>query len=171
MNFVSKSFVAFALIAVLLLSFGCTQTQSDKSAFDSFSTLKESYSAVDSLPTNNIKLNDYISDLAALSSKSGGSAARIIIAELYSAQTFYYLNTALSASTGLDMDNMSCSSKDIKSAIISINLASDYYSKAVTALGGLSDSEKSYLRPNQLDSVKGYGASISQIKAFFDKKC
>ena len=171
MKFSSKSLCVLALCIVLLLFFGCTQIQSDKSTLDSFSKLRTDYSAINSLPTNNLKLNDYISKLASLSANSSGSANKVIVAELNSAEAFYYLNEALSTSAGIDLENASCSSKSVKKAIVSINLADEFHSKAISALNGLSDNEKSVLRAGQIDAVTGYGESISQIKDFFDKKC
>ena len=54
MEIISKKLVVFALFAAVLFIFGCTMPASDKSIFDQLSQLKQKYSAVDSLPTNNL---------------------------------------------------------------------------------------------------------------------
>ncbi|MEI7961851.1 MAG: hypothetical protein WCI04_05965 [archaeon] len=171
MKFNFKGLIVLALILVFVISFGCTSTLSDKGALDEFSTLKQKYFANDSLPTNNALLNDYISDLSALRGKSSGSAGKVIEAELYFAQTFYYLNDSLSNAAGIDIENMLCSSTGVKNTITSANLANDYCQKAITAIGTLSDNEKTYLSAGAVNAIDGYKSRISQIKAFFEKKC
>lgn len=167
----SKVALALALLGVALLTLGCTQTISDKDAYSGLNALEVKYSAVDSLPTQNTQLNDYISALATLRSKSGGSAAKVIDAELFSAQAFYYQNNALLLAAGLDAQNMRCSSKDVKAAIAQIGLAQDSYSKAVAAINSLFGDESTHLRQGTLDAVNSYGDRIKQLKAFFDSKC
>jgi hypothetical protein len=167
----SKSIAVFALLALLALVMGCTSLSSDKDSFGQLAALQDKYGVKATFSPNVETMNDYISDLSLLRGKAGGSAAKVLDAELYSAQTFYYLGRALSASATIDFQKMGCSSKEIRGTVSSISLAENYYNKAVPAINALSNGETKYLRPSQLETIQGYGDKITQIKAFFAQKC
>jgi len=171
MNFAVRGVAFFALLALALFMLGCTATLPDKNAFEQLAALQEKYSAKVSFPANEIMLNDYVSELSLLRGKTAGSAAKVIDAELYSAQAFYYLNKSLSTSAGIDFSTVRCSSKEIMDSVSSAALAKEYCNKAVSALGALSSDESKYLRSNQLGAVKGYGDKIVQLESFFKGKC
>ena len=166
----SKPIIFIALIVLLALIFGCT-TPGDEAVLAQFSKLQEKYSVGANFSTSQAVMNSYISALAELRGKSGGSAAKIIDAELYSAQTFYYYNKALAEQTAISYPNVVCSLKEVKSLMSDATLAANYAQKAVSTLSGLSDGEKSKLRVNQLDMMKNYQTQILLTKNFYDGKC
>lgn len=165
-----KLVVLVLLIALLFAFFGCT-TQSDDKALNQFSTLQTKYSVKENFSTSQNTMNSYISGLAQLRGNAGGSAAKIISAELYSAQAFYYYNKALAEQTSISYPDVVCSLKETKALMSDVKLAADYAQKAVTALNGLSDSEKSNLRANQLEMMKNYLVQIQATQKFYDGKC
>jgi len=171
MNALRKSIAVFALLGMLALMLGCTGLSSDKDSLSQLAALENKYGVKDSFSPNAETMNDYISSLSLLRGKSGGSAAKVLDAELYSAEAFYYLNNALAGSAMIDFQKMGCSSKEVRGAISSISLAENYYNKAIPAINALSGDEKNYLRQNQLETIQGYGSKITQIKAFFAQKC
>ena len=171
MNTKRKLVTITALLFVLILALGCTSTLPDKNAFDALAKLQSKYSATNALPTSTIKLNDYVTDLSLLVGKSSGSAKKVIESELYSAQTFLYLNKAIEQSNLIDYQNMRCASKEVRDVTSSIGLANDNYTKAVNALSSLSTTESKYLRDGQLQTVKSFGEQATQLQTFFDKKC
>ncbi|VVB75390.1 Uncharacterised protein [uncultured archaeon] len=158
------------LIAVLFVFFGCT-AQSDDKSLAQFSALQAKYSVSENFSTSQATMNTYISALAELRGKSSGSPAKIIDAELYSAQAFYYFNKALAEQTAVSYPDVVCSLIEVKSLMSDASLASNYADKAVIAISGLSDLEKSKLRANQLDMMKNYQTQINQTKNFYEGKC
>ncbi|MFA5931036.1 MAG: hypothetical protein WC821_01860 [archaeon] len=166
------SALVFAVLALALLSIsGCVTPVDEQKNFDALAKLQTTYLVKTGFSSNLSTMSDYINLLSELKSKTSGSAGKVIEAELYSAQTFYYYNKALVDSTSIDYQKMSCSSTATKSTISSITLANDYATKATTALSGLFENEKDKLRANQLETVKGYAEQITQIQKFFADKC
>ncbi len=169
----NKTIIPFAIIAIsLVLLFGCTApTQTDKEALSKFTLLQQKYFVVSGYSSSITTMNDYISELSLLRSKSGGESAKIIEAELYSAEAFYYLNKTIIDSAPIDSKLIKCSSNEVQGIISSITLASDYSAKAVTAINSLSAEAKNSLRVTQLQMVVGQQEEINQIKKFFEEKC
>jgi len=165
-----KRVVLIVLVLALFMLFGCT-TQSDEKTLLQFATLQAKYSVNENFSTSQATMNSYISSLAELRGKAGGSAAKIIDAELYSAQAFFYFNKALAEQTAVSYPDVVCSLKEVKSLMSDLTLASNYVGKAVTALSGLSESEKSKLRTNQLEMMQNYESQILPTKNFYDGKC
>ncbi|MCX6803731.1 MAG: hypothetical protein NTY48_04130 [Candidatus Diapherotrites archaeon] len=163
--------VAFSALFLVTFLFGCTTSVSERDALSQLQELQSKYSVVGGFSSSSASLGEYISDITLLRSKTSGSSEKILTAEIFSAQTFYYLNKAMGLSQTISMDKVSCSSKDVKDAITSITLASKYYSNAIDELSSLSQQEASALRPNQLGSIKGLSETITPIKAFFEEKC
>lgn len=161
-----------ALVTLLMVfTLGCVSPQDEQKNFDALTKIQENYLVKTGFSSNLATMSDYINDLSELKSKTSGSAGKVIEAELYSAQTFYYYNKALVESTSINYQNMSCSSTETKSTISSITIAGDYAAKATNALTGLFESEKAELRTNQLETIKNYADQISQIQKFFADKC
>jgi hypothetical protein len=152
------------------MTLGCT-IQSDPQTLVSFVKLQSKYGVKEAFSSNLFTMNDYISELSALKTQSSIGLAKTITAEIYSAQAFYYLNKTLSESSQINYTSIKCSSKEVMSILSSVTLAKDNAENAITALGGLSDSEKKNLRVNQLDDVKNYAEQINQIYSFFSDKC
>ncbi len=165
-----KLFVLVALFALPLVLFGCT-TQSDEKILLQFATLQAKYSVNENFSTSQSTMNTYISALAELRGKSGGSAAKIIDAELYSTKTFYYYNKALAEQTAVSYPDVVCSLKEVKSLMADIDLSASYAQKATNAISALSDTEKLKLRANQLEMMENYLDQILKTKKFYDGKC
>jgi len=163
--------MAIVLMALILLMLGCVNPQSEKQAFEKMNLLQQKYLIKENFSTNQAIMNDYINELSLLKGQNPGEEGKIIEAELYSAQTFYYLNKALISSTSIDYQKLSCSAKEVKETISSINLAEEYQKKTVSSIQTLSEDQQKNLRTNQLETVKNYEQTISQIKSFFEQKC
>ncbi len=170
-----KSFLlaAFALIAFGLVLFGCTalDPNAEKKSLEQFSKLQKSYGVEENFSPVLGNMNDYITDLAVVAQSAPISTKKFIEAELYSAESFYYLNKALNESRIIDFANIKCSAKEVKSTRDMINLAASYNEKASTAVATLSESELKNLRANQSEIIAGIGAQIVPIKKYFDDKC
>ena len=159
-----------ALLALTALS-GCTTPQSDSASLQKLSALQESFGMKNAYSSNPAQMNDYISDLSALRAKAGGNAAKIIDAEISSAQAFYYLSLALGASNEIDYQNVNCNSKQVSSAVEYEKLALSASARAISLVSALGEEELKSMRANQLDMVKGYKASAEQIKSFIASSC
>ena len=159
------------LLVALLFSLGCVNIGGDQKSLEDFSKLEQKYFVKEAFSTNPSSMNDYISELSLLRSHASGSSAKVMEAEIYSAESFYYLNKALTGSISLNYQSLKCSSVETKQVISSITDASLSVQKAIEKLQSLSETEKSYLRVNQLDLVKGFSTQINQIKQFFENKC
>ena len=159
-----------ALIALAALG-GCTAPQSDSASLQKLSALQESFGVKNAYSSNPAQMNDYISGLSELRAKSGGSSAKIIDAELSSAQAFYYLSLALGASNEIDYQSVSCNSKQVSSAVEYDKLALTASTRAISFVSLLSAEELKSMRANQLDMVKSYKASAEQIKSFIASSC
>ncbi|MFA5125727.1 MAG: hypothetical protein WC462_01865 [archaeon] len=166
-----KLIMTLVCIALVFLVIGCVAPQAEKQVVEKMNLLQQKYLIKENFSTNQAIMNNYINDLSLLKGQNLGGEGKIIEAELYSAQTFYYLNKALISSTSIDYKKFSCSSKEAKETISSINLAEEYQKKAVSSIQALSPDQKENLRANQLDTVKNYEQTISQIKSFFEQKC
>lgn len=158
-----------ALFVALLL--GCAVSDPESKSLASFEKAQDKYGADISLPVSSSAINDYVTELSALRSRASGSAGKLIEAELYSAQSFLYLNKAIVASSSLDYSSVSCSAKSVRDIVSSLKLADSFQKKAVIALNSLSSSEKRQLRPNQTEEIASYGESILELTNFFDDKC
>jgi hypothetical protein len=164
--------VTLVLIALLFLGlFGCTSPQAEKDNLTKFTSLQQKYFVVAGYSSSLTTMNDYISALSLLRASSTGSSAKIIEAELYSAQAFYYLNKTMVDSAPIDYKQIKCNSTEVKNIISTINLASEYSAKAVIAINGLNADQQTALRTNQLQTVLGQQESINEIKKFFEEKC
>jgi len=161
--------VIFTLFAVLL--FGCTSTQTDKESLSKLSLLEQKYFMVNGYSSSVTTMNDYISELSLLRSKAGGDSAKVIEAELYSAEAFYYLNKTIIDSSSINSVQIKCSSSEVQNVISSIKLASEYSVKAVALINSLNSEKQKALRENQLQIVLGQQEQITQIKKFFEEKC
>ncbi|MFA6065016.1 MAG: hypothetical protein WCW44_06435 [archaeon] len=159
-------------VLFLVLLFGCTApTQTDKEALSKLGVLEQKYFVVNGYSSSITTMNDYISELSLLRSKSSGESARIIEAELYSAETFYYLNKTIIDSAPINSKQIKCSSNEVQEIISSVTLAFDYSTKAINSINSLSEEAKKSLRENQLQIVLGQQEEINQIKNFFEEKC
>jgi hypothetical protein len=170
-----KKALLITLLVILFFSiqlmFGCTISPSDEDALKKFTQLQTKYGVTTAFSTNLAVMDNYTTDLAALRGKTTGSAAKIIEAELYSAQAFYYYNTTISLSREINYQNIVCSSKATKDTISSITMAKEKVDQAVNIIQSLNSEQLAKLRPNQLDNVKKYQASIDGIYGYFEEKC
>ena len=163
--------LAVILVVLLALLFGCALPGNDPALYEKLSALEQKYFVAQNYSSNLTPMNDYINELIQLKSTANGSFGKVIESEIYSAQTFYYLQKALVSSTAIDYQNISCSSTEVKDTRALIKIAKINSDKALKLLATLSDAEKVNLRPNQIDLVKGYTSQIDQIVKFFDEKC
>jgi hypothetical protein len=159
------------LFVGMQLLFGCTTPQSEQDSLKKFTQLQKKYDVELSFSTNLAILNNYTTDLALLRGKSAGSAAKIMEAELYSAQAFYYYLNSVSLSKEIDYTNINCNQIETRDAISSIKTAKQNADFAVNSIQRLSANELTYLRANQLDTVKKYQTAISGINDYFEEKC
>jgi len=164
------TFAVLLIFAVASIS-GCTTSQNDPQALVKFEQLKIKYGIEQQFSPNISDMSGYLSDLSALRGKSAGSAAKIIDAELYSAQSFYYLSKALSESSQIDLTAAKCSASEIKNATTFAKLSSDTAAKATAAISSLSTEELKHMRTNQLDAVKEYGSNAAQLTAAIKQIC
>jgi|GEM_PF-1406359 len=171
MSLPKTAFVGLIAALSLILLFGCTTTQTDKEALFKFSLLQQKYFVSNGYSSNLTTMNDYVSELSLLAAKSGGESAKIIEAELYSAEAFYYLNKTIVQSVSIDSKQIKCSSNEVKEIITSVKLASDYSSKAVISISALTVDQQNSIRTNQSNLVLGQQEEIEQIKKFFEEKC
>jgi hypothetical protein len=162
-----------ALLSLLLFLtlFGCVSPQTEKDNLTKFTTLEQKYFVVSGYSSSLANMNDYISELSLLKAKTNGESGKVIEAELYSAQAFYYLNKTMIDSASINYKQIKCNSTEVKDLISTIKLASDYSAKSVTAVSALSAEQQNSIRPNQLLIAQGNQQSISEIKKFFDDKC
>jgi Leucine-rich repeat (LRR) protein len=163
--------LAIMLFAFAVLLLGCALPQSDAQSLAKLSTLKEQYSVTKAFSTKMSTMSNYISELALLRGKSSGDAAKIIDAELYSAQTFYYLNQSMQNSKQIDYISFQCRSKEVTETISLIKIAQQNSFKAIQSIQNLTDAQKKSLRENQLETIEEYARQITNLKAFFDEKC
>jgi len=161
------------ILSVLLiaLAFGCLGVSNETETYDKLHALEQKYFVTQNYSSNLASMNDYINELVQLKSKTTGASGKVIEAEIYSAQTFYYLQKALVDSTAIDYQNILCSSSEVKATYASAKLAKSSSKNAINSLSGLSDKEKLNLRENQLSFVNGYIVQIDQIIKFFDDEC
>jgi hypothetical protein len=158
------------LLILFISLFGCT-IQGEQQTLNQLQALQEKYFVKNNFSTTQATMNDYISGLAALRSKASGSTAKIIEAEEYSAQSFYYLNKALTTSARIDYLAVKCNSTEVQQTVGSAKLAIASSTKAINVIQALSQTDQQKLRANQLEAVKGYLDNATQIKQFFDDKC
>ena len=160
--------VLAATVMLLALISGCTQTQSDSQSMLQLEQLKAKYGVAEKFSSNVSQMNDYVNELSVLRAKSGGNAAKAIDAELYSAQSLYYLLGALDASTALGNYGVNCNSAEARTLKSASSLAIASSNKAVAAMGQI---DASNLRPNQLDTVKGYGQEAQDLLTEIERVC
>ncbi len=166
-----KFFFSIAL-ALLFLSFiGCTSSPNDLKYLDNLSKLQQKHGVSSAFSVNLATMNDYISEAAVLAGSASPASKKIIEAEIYSAQAFYYLNKALDDSQSLPYPIQSCTSKEFKSALSSASLSKDYIAKAVISISSLSDNDKAHLRAGQLEVVKGYEEKADALILGLKEKC
>jgi hypothetical protein len=166
-----KLMVLIVLTLLIFMLSGCVNPLEEKQALEEMNLLQQKYLVKENFSTNQKIMNDYINELSLLKSKSASGQGKIVEAELYSAQTFYYLNKALIISSSINYQKFSCSTKEVKEAISSINLADEYQTKAISLIQTLSETQQENLRPNQIDIIQNYRQTILQIKSFFEEKC
>ncbi len=170
-----KNILIFTILLILLIGvqllFGCTLSPTDEESLKKFTQLQEKYGVNTAFSTNLTIMNDYTTDLAALRGSVTGSNAKIIEAELYSAQAFYYYNNTVYVSRGVDYQNINCNAKATKDTISSITIAKEKATQAIATMQTLSSDQLSKLRPNQLDDVKKYQIAINGISDYFEEKC
>ena len=159
------------ILILAMLLFGCIGAQDDSKSFSQFSALKTKYYLTEGFSSNNATMNDYISDLSALRTKTAGSSQKVLDAEIYSARTFFELSKAVSQSAQINFTPIKCSSIEVKNTILSLNNAFADFENAQKALNALNEKELSYLRAGQKEMVAGYGEQITRMKKFFDEKC
>ena len=164
-----KSLAIFALaIICLALIFGCAQPQNESKSLLELEQLKAKYGITEKFSSSASEMNDYVSELSALRAKSGGNAAKTIDAELYSAQSLYYLLGALDASVALGNNGINCNSAEARTLKFDSSLAISSSGKAVAAMGQIDSSQ---LRPNQLEAVQGYGQDAKDLLSEIERVC
>lgn len=163
----SLAMLALAMMCLALVS-GCAQPQNEGKSLLELEQLKAKYGVAEKFSANVSEMNDYVNELSILRAKSGGNAAKAIDAELYSAQSLYYLLGALDASVALGNYGINCNSAEARTLKSASSLAASSSEKAVAAMGQI---DPSNLRPNQLDSVKGYGQDARDLLAEIERVC
>jgi hypothetical protein len=168
-----KPLAAFAVMLLLAAVFvlGCNVPQNDPQAMVKFEELKIKYGIEHIFSPNASDMSSYISELSSLRGKSSLSAAKVIDAELYSAQGFYYLSKALSESSAIDYIAAKCSAPEIKNASSFARLSSEASAKAAAAISSLNAEELKHMRASQLEMVKEYATSADQLTAAIKQIC
>jgi hypothetical protein len=166
----TRADLVFALACAFLL-IGCVSLPGSVNGTLEMKKLQEKYALFDGFSPNTAKMNDYISELSIISSNSSGETTSIVNAELYSAQTFYYLSKAMDSSKSINFNMIVCSSKEVKETRTFAKIALEKAGLAEKTISSLNGAQLAELRTNLLDTVKGYGESANKIIRFFDQKC
>jgi len=157
------------LLFFALFFAGCTILPKNIDSSKELNALKEEYSAVEAFPSNTSKMNDYISELSMLVSKTGQTKG-VLAAELYSAQAFYYLSKAMEASKQINYNQIICSSSAVKETKSLAQLAVEKAALAEKEISELNDSQLSEFAREPL-AVQNYGETAQKIIDFFKEKC
>ena len=175
-SFLAKTVLFIAILAlVFLLATNLPALQfnkiSEEQSLQTMRLLIEKYSLEKTFSPNQLTIEAYLNELAVLNGKSTGSAAKIIEAEQFSAQAFYYLNQAMQNSTQINYTSFQCKSKETVETISSLKIAQEKVTAAEKAVQSLSDTQKKYLRENQSEMINNYSTQITLLKKYFDEKC
>ncbi len=165
----SKVSNAFIVLLVFSLLFGCINL--NDTSLQKMASAQQKYFVTQSYSTSQVTMTDYITSLADLRKTATGENIKIIEAEIYLAESFNYLNKALSESTKVGYVNFNCSSKEAKLMIDYITLAFNSINQAEENYTGLNSTQKEKLRVNYNDLLVGYKEQITNIKTYIETKC
>lgn len=158
------------LLVLFLMLFGCN-AQPDSKTLQDFSKLKQDFGVQKAYSSDLEKMDEYITQLSVLSSKSCCSSSKVISAELSSANAFYYLAKAINSSAEIDYLRPGCNSKEINDAMNYSKLSQQSAEKAITQISALTVDELKNLRENQLNFIKGYKERAQQINDYLQRIC
>ncbi len=142
----------FVIILASLLIFGCISPTLEQSTFEDFNFLKEKYEVTQAFSVNTIIMNDYISELSIMRSKSSFNLAAVIDAEIPSAKAFYYYSLANQNIRLISINN--CSENDKLTIRQNLNLAISNSNLAINKINSLLFIENSNLRENQKEVLE-----------------
>ena len=161
------SILALAIVCFALI-FGCTQPQNEGKSLLELEQLKAKYGITENFSSSVSEMNDYVNELSLLRAKSGGNAANTIDAELYSAQSLYYLLKSLDASVALGNFNVNCNSAEARTLKSFATLS---ISAADKALAVITQVNPSSLRSNQAESIQDYKTSAQGLRDEIERIC
>ncbi|MDD3160179.1 MAG: hypothetical protein PHQ98_04380 [Candidatus ainarchaeum sp.] len=135
-----------------------------------FIKIKSEYTSNDSLPTSEVVLNDYISRLSQIRSKSSVELLPVIDTELESAKTFFYYSKIILLFRELNKENCTQSKKTqlsnfLKMAIDSSNNYSLNYSKIIIP------ADKELLSIKNPELIANYRQQLNKINAQLNQIC
>ncbi len=168
-----KVFVLITLVvlALFVLSFGCTTSNLGSVSSQDLSLLQEKYGVKDNFSPNLGVMNNYVSELSVLRARSSLGITNVLEAELNSAQAFYYFQKAISESQLITTEKDFCSSKEFIDVKNYIELSLNYSNKAVNLISSFNLEELSLLRTDQLEIVSQLKSDALNIQSDLKKRC
>lgn len=104
--------IILILIVLVIFSFGCISVNPNQASFEEFNSLKEKYGVENNFSPNTNLMNDYISELSDLKTRSSFNLSMVIDAELHSSKAFYYYSISNQRLSELNSSNCSLSKKN-----------------------------------------------------------
>lgn len=162
-----NKFVLIISLILLVSLIGCIG-QTDPATESKLQNLKEKYGVGAAFIPNAQVMSSYNNELALLKAKSN---SRLVEAEFYSAQAFYYLMQATEEFSNVDFANDSCKVTNLIKAYNYSSLGKEAAGKAADAIKSLSVEEKEKLRQNQLEMVVVYNNASKEMYEGIKAKC
>lgn len=159
--------VAIISIILLISFFGCIG-QTDSVTESKLQNLKEKYGVSVAFVPNAQVMSSYNNELALLKAKTN---SRLVEAEFYSAQAFYYIMQATEEFSSIDFVNDSCKVTNLIKAYNYSSLGKEAAGKATEVIKSLSAEEKEKLRQNQLEMVMAYDNASKEMYDGIRAKC
>ncbi len=159
-----KKTVAIITILLILLTFGCIETGTNDSA--RINHLKEKYSMQTAFSQNDEIMLAYINDLVLENMNSN-----LANAELYSAQSFYYVLMSMKQASNIQIISENCKSPYLIKSYQAAKLSESAAIKAIEKINSLSKNEQELLRVGQKEMIEEYLTVAQQIKTELKQAC
>lgn len=162
-----NKFVAIISLILLVSLLGCIG-QTDPVTENKLENLKEKYGVQNAFVPNAQVMSSYNNELALLKAKT---TSKLVEAEFFSAQAFYYLMQATEEFSNVDFANDSCKVTNLIKAYNYSSLGKEAAQKAAEAIKSLSADDQEKLRQDQLEMVMAYNNASKEMYDGIKAKC
>jgi PBP1b-binding outer membrane lipoprotein LpoB len=157
------------ILGLFLIIFGCVSPTLNQATLEDFENLKEEYGVSENFSPDLASMNDYITDLTNLSTRSSFSLANITQTEIYSAKSFYYYS--LATRTISYINTSGCDEllrNDLKNYL---DLTINNSNLAINNLETLPQNELDSLRENQKEIIENIRSNSRSYLSSFNQIC
>jgi hypothetical protein len=161
--------IIITLIVLLIISFGCTTSQTTTS--EDFVNLQNQYNVKEVFDPDLGVMNSYITDLSLIRAQTVMPLSKIVDVELYSAQSFYYLSKAFKEASGIDYSGVLCNSQEYKNTLKYLKLSKNMSQKANAELVLVLPTDSHLLKENQSQIINGFYVSADEYNMALEELC